>query len=177
MVPGATTRSLIAGAPHGTLAKTAPPYIVAVHNGPHAQAFAQRFAQDPDAIDAILFQEWGTRDQELGWLAAGIEEQIVASLAGWGGSALFAEWGYERNPDLPLLIPSHAHCGEDHTRRGGWRGAFCALGIIHGFENSWGPFRCWMRISLGWRTSCRSVAFTEIVPFRASSGRGSWPGG
>ncbi|HHX42688.1 MAG TPA: DUF5060 domain-containing protein [Chloroflexi bacterium] len=146
-------------APHG--------HIVAVHNGPRMPAFAQRFAQDPDAIDAILFQEWGTRDQELGWLAAGIEEQIVASLAGWGGSALFAEWGYERNPDLPLLIPSHAHCGEDHTRRGGWRGAFCALGIIHGFENSWGPFMVLDEDQPGLAHLLQIRRFfTEIVPFQ-----------
>jgi hypothetical protein len=125
-------RWLKAQAPHG--------HIVAVHNGPRMPAFAQRFAQDPEAIDLILYQDWGTRDQESGWLAAGIEEQIRASLAGWGGSAIFAEWGYERNEAFPLLIPGHAYCDAEHTRRGAWRGAFSGLGIIHGFENSWGPF-------------------------------------
>jgi hypothetical protein len=50
-------------------------------------------------------------------------------------------YGYERNPDLPLLIPSHLYCDPEHTRRGAWRGAFCALGVIHGFENSWGTFQ------------------------------------
>ncbi len=126
------SRWLKATAPHG--------HIVAMHNGPRQPAFAQRFAQDPTAVDAILFQEWGTRDAQRGWLAAGIEEQIVASLADWAGSALLAEWGYERNESFPLLIPSHAYCDAEHTRRGAWRGAMSALGIIHGFENSWGPF-------------------------------------
>jgi hypothetical protein len=115
-------------------------HIVAVHNGPNQPPFAERFAADPAAIDAIMFQEWGTRDAETGWLAAGIEEEIMTSLEGWSGSAVFAEYGYERNPELPLAFPYHDHCDPEHTRRGAWRGAFCALGIIHGFENSWGPF-------------------------------------
>jgi hypothetical protein len=119
-------------APHG--------HIVSMHNGPRMPTFAERFRQDPDAVDAIMFQDWGTRDEQLGWLAAGIEEQIAASLQGWTGSAVFAEWGYERNEAFPLLIPSHAYCDAEHTRRGAWRGAMSGLGIIHGFENSWGPF-------------------------------------
>lgn len=121
-----------ANAPHG--------HAVAVHNGPRLPPFAERFARDPGAIDAIMFQEWGTRDAENGWLAAGIEEVIGQALAGWKGSAVFAEWGYERNPEFPPNIPSHIYCDRHHTRRGAWRGAFCGLGIIHGFENSWGPF-------------------------------------
>ncbi|MFP3897587.1 MAG: putative collagen-binding domain-containing protein, partial [Anaerolineales bacterium] len=44
------------------------------------------------------------------------------------------------NPRFPLVFPNHQYCDEEHTRRGAWRGAFCGLGIIHGFENSWGPF-------------------------------------
>ncbi len=111
-----------------------------MHNGPNQPPFAQRFAADPEAIDAVMFQEWGTRDAERGWLAAGIEDEIVSSLEGWGGAAVFAEYGYERNPELPLAFPYHDHCDPEHTRRGAWRGAFCGLGVIHGFENSWGPF-------------------------------------
>lgn len=126
------SRWIKATAPHG--------HIVSMHNGPRQPAFAQRFRQDPAAIDAIMFQEWGTRDAQRGWLAAGIEDQIAASLDGWQGSAVLAEWGYERNEAFPLLIPGHAHCDAEHTRRGAWRGAMSALGVIHGFENSWGPF-------------------------------------
>jgi len=125
-------RWLKSTAPHG--------HIVAVHNGPRTPPFARRFAADPGAIDLVLYQEWGTRDRELGWLAAGIEESLRESLEGWPGAAVFAEWGYERNPAFPLLIPSHAYCDREHTRRGAWRGVFTCHGIIHGFENSWGPF-------------------------------------
>lgn len=116
-------------------------HIISVHNGPREPAFAQRFAADPEAIDTILFQEWGRRDREKGWLASGIEEQIRRSLAGWWGSAVFAEYGYERNPEFDLNIPSHEFCGPDHTRRATWRGLCCGLGVIHGFENSWGPWQ------------------------------------
>jgi hypothetical protein len=121
-----------ATAPHG--------HIVAVHNGPRLPTFASRFQLDPSAVDAVMFQDWGTRDAERGWLAAGIEEVIQAALEGWGGAAVFAEWGYERNEGFPLHVPGHKYCDDEHTRRGAWRGAFCALGIIHGFENTWGPF-------------------------------------
>jgi hypothetical protein len=118
-------------APHG--------HVVAVHNGPRLPPFAERFAADPGAIDAIMFQEWGARDAERGWLAVGIDEQIAESLAGWPGAAIFAEYGYERDPEHPITFPPFAHCGPSHTRRGAWRGAFCALGVINGFERTWGP--------------------------------------
>jgi hypothetical protein len=111
-----------------------------MHNGPRLPPFAERFRADPEAVDAIFYQEWGTRDAAHGWLAAGIEEQIRAALAGWRGAAVFAEWGYERNPSFQLKLPSHEFCDRSHTRRGGWRGAFCGMGIITGFENSWGPW-------------------------------------
>jgi hypothetical protein len=141
-------------------------HVIAMHNGPREPAFARRFAADPEAVDAIMFQDWGTRDREQGWLAAGIDEQIQRSLSGWGGSAVFAEYGYERNPDFPLLIPGHEFCDPEHTRRGAWRGAFCALGVIHGFENSWGPF---LRLEedqpgLVYLLHLRRF-FAEIVPF------------
>jgi len=141
-------------------------HIVSVHNGPREPAFARRFAADPEAIDAIMFQHWGTRDKENGWLAAGIEGQIRRSLEGWTGSAVFAEYGYERNPDLPLLIPSHRYCDVEHTRRGAWRGAFCALGVIHGFENSWGPHMVLDRDQPGLAHLLHVRRFfTEVVPF------------
>jgi hypothetical protein len=119
-------------APHG--------HPIAMHNGPRLPPFAERFHADPEAVDAIMYQDWGTRDAERGWLAAGIEDGIQQAFHGWRGSAVLAEWGYERNPDFALNLPHHEHCDRDHTRRGAWRGAFCGLGIIHGFENSWGPW-------------------------------------
>ena len=119
-------------APHG--------HIVSMHNGPVLPPFAERFKADPEAVDAIMFQFWGSRDRKNGWLALGIEEQISESLSGWPGSAVFAEWGYERNPELELKLPIHEFCDRNHTRRGAWRGAFSGLGIIHGFENSWSPW-------------------------------------
>ena len=119
-------------APHG--------HVVSAHNGPRLPPFAQRFARDPKAVDAIMFQDWGARDEQHGWLASGIEDVIERALEGWTGSAVFAEWGYERNPALPLRIPGHRYCDVEHTRRGGWRGVFCGLGIIHGFDNSWGLY-------------------------------------
>ena len=145
-------------APHG--------HIVAVHNGPREPAFARRLAADPGAVDAILFQEWGTRGKEDGWLAAGIEESIASALKGWWGSAVFAEWGYERNPCFPLSVPGHLYCDAEHTRRGAWRGAFCGLGIIHGFENSWGPFLDLEHDQEGieYLLILRHF-FTEVVPF------------
>jgi hypothetical protein len=115
-------------------------HIVSVHNGPRQPSFGGRFALDPEAIDAIMFQTWGTRGIDDGWLAAGVEEDIEAALADWPGSAVLSEYGYERNPELDLLMPTHEGCGPEHTRRGAWRGAFCGLGVVHGFENSWGPW-------------------------------------
>lgn len=126
------SRWIKAHAPHG--------HPVAAHNGPRLPPFAERFASDPTAVDLIMFQEWGDRGEAKGWLAPGIEESIDAALAGWPGSAILAEWGYERNPAFDLNLPHHEFCDQDHTRRGAWRGAFRALGIIHGFENSWGPW-------------------------------------
>lgn len=114
-------------------------HVVAVHNGPREPSFAERFRADPAAIDAIMFQAWGATDEESGWLATGIEDQIQAALKDWPGSAVFAEYGYERNPDLPLVFPGFRHTDASHNRRGAWRGAFCALSVINGFENSWGP--------------------------------------
>lgn len=141
-------------------------HIVAVHNGPVEPPFARRFASDPEAVDAIMFQEWGARDADNGWLATGIEEQIGLSFAGWWGSAVFAEWGYERNPALPLMFPIHEHCGPEHTRRGAWRGAFCGMGIIHGFENSWGPVQLLAEDQPGLVYLLHlKHFFTEVVPF------------
>lgn len=143
-------------------------HILAIHNGPREPAFAQRFKADPEAIEAIMFQDWGTRDEQSGWLAAGIETQIGRSLAGWWNSAIFAEYGYEHNPDLPLLLPSHQYCDPEHTRRGGWRGAFCALGLIHGFDNSWGPFQVLDQDQPGLVYLLHLRRFlTELVPFHA----------
>jgi len=113
---------------------------VAVHNGPRTPPFAERFRYDPEAIDLIMFQDWGTRGEDDAWLANGIGEAIEESLDGWEGSAIFAEYGYERNEDLELKLPIHEYLGPEHTRRGAWRGAFSGLGVIGGFENTWGPW-------------------------------------
>lgn len=141
-------------------------HCVSAHNGPTLPPFAQRFSADPGAVDAIMFQEWGTRDEENGWLAAGIEESIDRSLEGWQGSAVLAEWGYERNPDFELKVPGHLYCDEDHTRRGAWRGIFRGLGIIHGFENTWGPWQVLDRDQPGLEALLHLRHFlTAVVPF------------
>jgi hypothetical protein len=119
-------------APHG--------HVVAIHNGPEMPSFGQRFASDPTVIDTVMFQTWGTTSEAHGWLAAGIEDRIRESLHDWPGSAVLSEWGYEFNPELPPMMLGHRWCDADHTRRGAWRGAMSGVGIIHGFENSWGPF-------------------------------------
>lgn len=119
-------------APHG--------HVIAIHNGPTSPSFGKRFASDPEVIDTVMFQTWGTTGKDDGWLAAGIEDVIDASLGDWPGSAVLSEWGYEFNPDLPPMMLGHEFCDADHTRRGAWRGVMRGLGIIHGFENSWGPF-------------------------------------
>jgi hypothetical protein len=151
-------RWIKATAPHG--------HVVAMHNGPRMPPFAERFRADPEAVDAIFYQEWGTRDEAQGWLAAGIEEQIRAALAGWRGAAVFAEWGYERNPSFELKLPSHEFCDRSHTRRGGWRGAFCGMGIIAGFENSWGPWMVLDEDQPGLADLLQLRRFmTEIVPW------------
>ena len=151
-------RWIKATAPHG--------HVVAMHNGPRMPPFAERFRADPEAVDAVLYQDWGSRGEHDGWLAAGLEEQIAASLAGWRGSAVLAEWGYERNPALPRKIGAHDFCDRDHTRRGAWRGAFQALGLIHGFENSWGP---WLDLEHDQEGMADLLQlrrfFTELVPF------------
>ena len=151
-------RWIKATAPHG--------HVVVMHNGPRLPPFAERFRADPEAVDAIFYQEWGTRDEAQGWLAAGIEEQIGAALAGWQGSAVFAEWGYERNPSFKLKLPSHEFCDRGHTRRGGWRGVFCGMGIITGFENSWGPWMLLEEDQPGLPDLLHLRRFvTETIPF------------
>lgn len=145
-------------APHG--------HIVAVHNGPRLPRFADRFRRAPGVIDLIMFQDWGTRDAENGWLAIGIEEIMTQALEGWPGAFIFAEWGYERNPDLDMRMPSHTYCDPEHTRRGAWRGLFCATGIIHGWENTWGPW--WVpgsdQAGMKYLLIARDL-FRDIVPF------------
>lgn len=145
-------------APHG--------HIIAIHNGPVLPSFGKRFASDPLVIDTVMFQTWGTVDARDGWLAAGIEEQIPKSLDDWPGSAILSEYGYEFNPDLPPMMLAHQHCDPDHTRRGAWRGAMSGLGIIHGFENSWGPAQVLDQDQpgLAYLLHLRRF-FTELVPF------------
>ncbi len=120
-------------------------HLVTCHNGPVVPPFAERFRADPEAIDSVNFQYWGTRDKDDAWLAIGIEDVIQDVFAGWQGSKLFAEWGYERNPAFENKLPHHEFCDRNHTRRSAWRGISQGMGIINGQENSWGP---WME--LGW---------------------------
>jgi hypothetical protein len=124
-------RWLKALSPHG--------HVIAVHNAPQMPPFAERFRLDPGAVDAVMFQAWGTIGKEDAWMTAGIEETIRKSFAGWGGSVVFVEYGYERNPDLALTFPPFTYLDAAHNRRGAWRGAFCGVGVCTGFENSWGP--------------------------------------
>jgi hypothetical protein len=119
-------------APHG--------HPVAIHNGPNQPSFAKRFRRAPEAIDLIMFQTWGTTGEKDSWLAAGIEDAIASSMKNWKGSFIFAEYGYERNPEFELGVPGHKYLNPEHTRRGAWRGVFSATGVIHGFENTWGPW-------------------------------------
>jgi len=145
-------------APHG--------HVIAIHNGPVWPSFGKRFASDPNVIDTVMFQTWGTTDEEHAWLAAGIDEVTSQSLGDWPGSAVLSEWGYEFNPDLPPIMLGHQYCGPEHTRRGAWRGAFSGLGIIHGFENSWGPFQILDEDQPGLVYLLHLRRFlTEIVPF------------
>lgn len=119
-------------APHG--------HVIAIHNGPVLPSFGKRFASDPTVIDTVMYQTWGTTSERDAWLAAGIEDRIHQSLDDWPGTAVLSEWGYEFNPDLPPMMLGHEFLDAEHTRRGAWRGVMCGIGIIHGFENSWGPF-------------------------------------
>jgi hypothetical protein len=155
-----TARWVKATAPHG--------HVVAVHNGgPRVPSFAERFAADPGAIDAVMFQDWGSGGDDDGWLAAGIEDTIAKSFAGWQGSAVFAEWGYERNPDLPITFPWFKNTDAEHNRRGAWRGAFCGMGVVNGFENTWGPVMDLENDQEGVvYFEILQHFFTDIVPFQ-----------
>jgi len=115
-------------------------HIIACHNGPRIPPFADRFRADPEIVESIMYQEWGTRGKDDGWLAAGIEDVIGKAFEGWTGSRIFAEWGYERNPDFENKLPHHEFCDRNHTRRSAWRGVTQGMGIINGQENSWGPW-------------------------------------
>jgi hypothetical protein len=112
---------------------------VAMHNGPVMPPFAERFRADPTAVDTIMFQHWGGRGPDDGWLATGIEDQIARSLDGWPGTAIFAEWGYEQEDGAPRDFPGFEYCDRSHNRRGGWRGAFSGVPIANGFEDTWSP--------------------------------------
>jgi hypothetical protein len=151
-------RWLRANAPHG--------HVVAVHNAEIDPPFAERFQADPETIGAIMFQAWGTTGADDGWLAAGIEDDVRRSLAGWPGSAVLSEYGYERNPALPVAGSAHLYCDPEHTRRGAWRGAFCRLGVVQGFDNSWGPYALLDEDLPGVEyLAIMRRFFTEVFPF------------
>lgn len=102
---------------------------VTVHNGRQDAPFAERFASDPEAIDTIMLQVWGN------W-----KEKINYCMKGWTNTAIFAEYGYERNEQLPLTYPGFWNKTTRHTRLGAWHGAFHGMGVANGFENTWAPF-------------------------------------
>src|SRR4029450_10741155 len=71
------------------------------------------------------------------------------------------------SPELENAFPFHNNCTVDHTRRGAWRGAFCGLGVIHGWENSWGPWAVLDRDQPGMAHLLQVRRFfKEIVPFQ-----------
>ncbi|NMB11057.1 MAG: DUF4038 domain-containing protein [Firmicutes bacterium] len=146
-------------APHG--------HPVAVHNwGGALTPFAERFARCPDLIDLVMFQYWGDGRGSEASLAVGIEEKIEQCFEGWTGARVLSEYGYERNPELDLNIPSHEYMDVDHTRRGAWRGAFTATCVIHGFENTWGPWLILDKDQEGMHDLLvLHRFFTEMVPF------------
>jgi hypothetical protein len=145
-------------APHG--------HPVAVHSGPELPPFAWRFRADPAAIDAILYQTWGSKGPDDAWLAAGIEDNIAAALDGWQGSAMHAEYGYETDPELRHIAPGHQWLDAEHTRRGGWRTAFCALGVTAGFHPTWWGFGDYGKDQRGVVALIHLRRFlTEIVSF------------
>jgi hypothetical protein len=145
-------------APHG--------HPVAVHSGPELPPFAWRFRADPEAIDAILYQTWGSTGPDDAWLAAGIEDSIRAALDGWRGSAMHAEYGYETDPELQHIMPGHQWLDADHTRRGAWRTAFCALGVTGGFHQTWWGFGDYAKDQEGLASLVHMKRFlTEVVRF------------
>lgn len=145
-------------APHG--------HIVSVHSGPERPPFADRFRADPEAIDAIMYQTWGSTGPDDAWLAAGIEDSIAAALAGWRGSAMHAEYGYETDPQLRHIMPGHQWLDAEHTRRGAWRTAFCALGVTGGFHQTWWGFGDYTRDQQGLTALQYLKRFvTEVVAF------------
>jgi hypothetical protein len=144
--------------PHG--------HVVSVHSGPERPPFAERFRADPEAVDAILYQTWGTTGPDDAWLAAGIEDTITAALAGWRGSAMHAEYGYETDPELQHIMPGHQWLDADHTRRGAWRTAFCALGVTGGFHQTWWGFGDYAKDQDGLPALLHLRRFfTQLVPF------------
>ena len=163
-------------APHG--------HPIAIHNGPELPPLADRFRGDPTAIDTVMYQTWGTTGEHDGWLAAGIETRLDEALGTWPGSKVLSEWGYEFNPDLPPMMLGHRWCDADHTRRGAWRGVMRGMGIIHGFENSWGPFAELDEDLPGLdhllhlhRFLTEIVPFAELQPARDLVVGESWPRG
>jgi hypothetical protein len=127
--------------------------------------FAQRLAGYPE-IDTILFQDWGRRD-ELAWTADGLDEAMRTQLDGARQSCVLAEYGYESVEGLPM-IAVRRHMLRDHTRRGAWRGAFHAMLVFAGFENTWGPY---MQLEPDAPGAADLVHlrrfFTELAPFDA----------
>jgi hypothetical protein len=65
-----------------------------------------------------------------------------------------------------VTFPGFDHCDAEHTRRGGWRGAFSGLGVVNGFENTWGP---WMILDQDQPGLIHLLHlrrfFTKVIPF------------
>lgn len=141
-------------------------HIIAIHNGPQMPPFAQRFATDPDAIDAVMYQEWGAIEEDYAWLTPNIENKIRDSFVGWPGSYVLSEYGYERDPELPETFPLFEYLGPEHNRRGAWRAVFSATGVITGFEYTWGPHQILDRDQVGMPYLLHVRRFvSEIIEF------------
>jgi hypothetical protein len=140
--------------------------VLSVHNGPPLPPFAERFTTAPGLIDTVMLQSWGDTSVENGWLAEGLDTLTDEVLTGWTGSAVLAEYGYEANVDLDGTFDYHRGCSPAHTRRGAWRGSFLGLGVITGFENTWGPWAVLDEDQPGMADFLHWVSFfTEVLPF------------
>jgi hypothetical protein len=66
-------------------------HIISIHNGPREPAFAERFKADPEAVDAVMFQEWGSTPLPFRPFSKGsgsIRERVRSRKPGrWRGSS------------------------------------------------------------------------------------------
>lgn len=139
-------------APHG--------HIVSVHNGPTTPPFAERFGQDPTAIDAVMLQTWGTTGADDGWLAAGIEETAARALPDGPGRRCW--------PSGAMSVTRGSSCACPAIAIATWTTPVAAPGVapLAGWASSTGlrtrgdPGGCWIAINPAWRNCCTYAAFS-----------------